>query len=120
MSYGSPTNRLPRKSNSSKKLRKPDAKLARLRHELNNFSQKGKSQTLKQNSHKPTNKLSLPRLKQKQKNCESQTNNCATPTKPNKKIKRANSKRHSEKKTHSESRTPTKSCAKKTKGKSPT
>jgi hypothetical protein len=93
------------------------------------FSQEGESQT-KQNSHKPTKKFSLPPLKQKQKNCESQTKNCATPTKPNKKIKRADStnKRfplspplkqnmaHKSPKENPESRTPTKSCAKKPKG----
>jgi hypothetical protein len=61
-------NRMLRKSNSSKKLRKPDAKLESLRHEPNNSSQKGKSKTTKQNSHKPTKKLSLPPLTQKRKN----------------------------------------------------
>jgi hypothetical protein len=81
----------------AKKLRRPDAKLESLRHEPNNPSQKGKSQTTKQNSHKPTKKLSLPPLTHKQKNSESQIKRKiaqAQKTKPNKKIKRANSKRH--------------------------
>ena len=104
-------------------------KTAQARREIRKFkaraqkiSQKGRSQA-KQYSHKPTKKLSLPPLKQKQKNWENQTKNCAT--KPNKKIKRANSNRHfpcrhrmthKSPKKNSESRNPTKSCAKKPKG----
>jgi hypothetical protein len=89
------------------------------------FSQKGESQT---KPNKPTQQKTVPAATETEtKNCESQTKNYATPTKPNKKKKRANSTRYfpcrhrhtaSTKMTdkspreNSESRTPKKSCAK--------
>jgi hypothetical protein len=69
MSYESPTGRLESPTHTSFQQKTAQArrqKFESLMHELNNFSQKDKSQT-KQKSHKPTKKLSLPPLKQKQK-----------------------------------------------------